>query len=136
MSRILPWSLMAVLGTLLVACAGSTGAPPTDLPGTAAQAIGVTAAATQPPVGSGRGTIAFYSDRDGSGVRQLTDTPGFDENPAWSPDGTRIVYQTDRDGNFEIYVMNADGGNQHALAVHLGNDLWPSWVSPRPISGQ
>jgi len=42
----------------------------------------------------------------------LTDTPDVDEGfPAWSPDGTHIAYTTRRDGNNEIYVMNADGTN-------------------------
>ena len=64
---------------------------------------------------------------DGSNLRQLTDSPRFDENPAWSPDGGQIAFQTSRDGNFEIYLMNADGTDQHALAPHIGGEFWPSW---------
>lgn len=65
---------------------------------------------------------------DGSEVRQLTDAQGFDENPAWSPDDSQIVFQTNRDGNFEIYVMNADGSDTHPLAADAADELWPSWV--------
>jgi Tol biopolymer transport system component len=72
---------------------------------------------------------------DGSNVRQLTDTPRFDENPVWSPDGNQIAYQTQRDGNFEIYVMNADGSEQHPLAAHPADDLWPSWALIHPSTG-
>ena len=33
----------------------------------------------------------------------------YDYDPAWSPDGRQIAFYSDRDGNQEIYVMNADG---------------------------
>lgn len=74
-----------------------------------------------------RNTDVFVMDSNGENIRQLTDTPRFDENPVWSMDGSQIAFQTERDGNFEIYVMNADGGNQHPLAKNPSNELWPSW---------
>ena len=46
---------------------------------------------------------------DGSGVTRLTYNDVNDLSPAWSPDGRRIAFSSDRDGNFEIYVMNAAG---------------------------
>ena len=72
----------------------------------------------------------------GSGnVRQLTDTPSIvDESPAWSPDGRQIVFQSDRDGNFEIYVMNSDGSGQQRLTNDWGGDYWPVW-RPVPSAG-
>ena len=39
-------------------------------------------------------------------------TPAIDREPGWSPDGTKIAFASDRDGNYEIYTMNADGTNQ------------------------
>jgi TolB protein len=47
--------------------------------------------------------------------------------PAWSPDGEQIIFQTQRDGNFEIYIMNADGSQPHPFAAHPADELWPSW---------
>jgi len=35
--------------------------------------------------------------------------------PTWSPDGSRIAFLTDRNGPWEIWIMNADGSNQHPL---------------------
>jgi TolB protein len=49
---------------------------------------------------------------------------------AWSPDGRRIAFSNDRDGNREIYVMNADGSEVRRLTNSLGVDFAPSW---RPI---
>jgi Tol biopolymer transport system component len=54
---------------------------------------------------------------DGTGAVNLTNTPGIDEGiPAWSQDGTKIVYQREGD----IWWMNADGTNQHRLNVNGG----------------
>jgi Tol biopolymer transport system component len=35
--------------------------------------------------------------------------------PAWSPDGSQLAFLTDRNGAYEIWLMNADGTNQHPL---------------------
>jgi TolB protein len=79
-------------------------------------------------------TDVSVMDRDGSNARQLTVMPGFDEDPDWSTDGSQLIFQTDRDGDFEIYVMNPDGSNQHPLAAaRQSNELWPSW-GPEPSS--
>lgn len=45
----------------------------------------------------------------GDDAQRLTESPANDGAPAWSSDGTRIYFVSDRDGNAEIYVMNADG---------------------------
>jgi len=48
-------------------------------------------------------------------------------NPEWSPDGSKIAFQSDRDGDTEIYTMNADGSSQTRLTNSPGNDLVPDW---------
>lgn len=79
------------------------------------------------------GKIAFHSDRDGnweiyvmnadgSGLARLTNNSVVDLNPAWSPDGTKIVFDRSRDG---IYVMNADGTGQARLTNSF--DTTPAW---------
>ena len=49
-------------------------------------------------------------------------------DPAWSPDGRRIAYVTDADGDYEIAVMNADGSGQRVLTKNRFGDLYPAWT--------
>jgi tol-pal system beta propeller repeat protein TolB len=58
---------------------------------------------------------------------RLTASDGDDSEPAWSPDGTKIAFRSDRTGNSEIYVMNADGTNPIRLTNQTGSDSDPAW---------
>ena len=109
-------------------------------------AVGVTLAGGVPSVGQAafpgaNGRIAFQSGRDdegapeiysinpdGSGPTRLTNNTAFDADPAWSPSGTRIAFSSQRTGNSDIFVMNADGAGQ----VDLSNtsdrtEFSPAW---------
>lgn len=50
-----------------------------------------------------------------------------DGSPAWSPDGTRIAFYSERDGNAEIYVMNADGTGVTRLTRTSADEGYPAW---------
>jgi Tol biopolymer transport system component len=68
------------------------------------------------PLGPGRNYKDLYAVRpDGTDVRRLTTLPGFNGNPAWGPGGSRLAFGSDRDGNFDIFSMAADGGDQRQL---------------------
>jgi Tol biopolymer transport system component len=59
---------------------------------------------------------------DGSGKRWLP------SNGSWSPDGRKIVFSSGRDGNGEIYVMNADGSEQRRIvAIPSSHEFSPEW---------
>lgn len=47
--------------------------------------------------------------------------------PAFSPDGSRLAFMTNRDGNMEIYVVNRDGSGLRRVTRHPGNDSTPTW---------
>ena len=59
--------------------------------------------------------------------RTSPNTAGIDDAPAWSPDGGRILFESNRDGDREIYRMNADGSGQTNLTANPGQDHEPSW---------
>ena len=61
---------------------------------------------------------------DGTQVRQLTDHDDWDWRPAWSPDGKHIAFASDRYGDDEIFVMNADGTDVYSTGQ---NGISPSW---------
>jgi TolB protein len=69
----------------------------------------------------------FASPLDGSGPKRLTEG-GYNHTPAWSPDGRRIAFISDRDGaGPQIYVMNEDGSNQTRLTRDDTRDYNPAW---------
>jgi Tol biopolymer transport system component len=94
---------------------------------------------------------SIYTMRiDGSEITRLTNPEGSHHNglPKYSPDGQQIVYLTDRsyaylDG-MDIYVMNADGTDQHRVTSNLTvggwpdspyfNGVYPDW-GPGPVAG-
>lgn len=59
--------------------------------------------------------------------RQLTFGDASDLDPAFSPDGKRIAYSSDRDGSFDIWIMSSDGRRQIRLTSMLGDERNPKW---------
>ena len=58
---------------------------------------------------------------------RLTFNDAFDSGPDWSPDSRRIAFASERDGNFEVYAMNADGSGVTRLTYNDAYDSWPAW---------
>jgi TolB protein len=95
------------------------------------------------------GDLDIYTmNVDGTNVRRLTNAPGYDGGPFFSPDGTQIVYRAwhpsdsaltnyqdllrqrlVRPNRMEIWVMNADGSNQHQI-TNLGGANFAPYFTP------
>jgi Tol biopolymer transport system component len=60
-------------------------------------------------------------------VTQLTDDAEFDGRARWSPDGSKIVFESNRDGDWEIFTMNADGTNVTQLTQNTTADWYADW---------
>ena len=87
----------------------------------------------------------FYANRDGTGLKRLTTTDGYDAEGTISPDGKKILFTSARDGDLELYDMNIDGTNPRRLTHELGYDggawhsqdgQWIVWRANRPKTPQ
>ena len=90
------------------------------------------------------GTLAFARRHQSSGnydiytlelqhgvLRRLTNDPAEDSDPTWSPDGTQIAFVSDRDGDYDVYVMRTDGSAEANLSDNDALfDLGPNWLPP------
>lgn len=84
------------------------------------------------------GKIAFASSRDGnveiyvmeadgSNQVRLTNDPLVDQDPSWSPDGTKLAFSSSRTGTHQIYIMDPDGSNLFQVTYADEDCLTPVW---------
>ena len=119
-------------GLLVAAAAGLAGS---CFAGAAGSPSSRALAASEGPAVVLSGLIVFDNDArdiwrvdaDGSHLRQLTHSNALEFDPEWSPDGRRIVYRSETEGNSEIFVMNADGTGAVNLTRNPAEDYSPSW---------
>lgn len=67
----------------------------------------------------------YVMNRDGSGLRRMTNNAAIDVTPTWSPNGNQLAWVSDRTGNPKIYVMNADGTGLRLLISDYSDR--PTW---------
>jgi len=71
----------------------------------------------------------YVIDIDGSDLQRLTNTEAAEDHPAWSPDGSKIIFDADydADGFYEIYTIHPDGSNLRRLTSTQANDQFADW---------
>lgn len=89
-----------------------------------------------PAISPDGSTIAFAAHGDiwtvssnGGTATPITRDNGWDGMPVWSRDGSKIAFASDRNGNLDVFVMNADGTGLSRLTHHDAND-YPSDFAP------
>ncbi|MEY8705892.1 S41 family peptidase [Bacteroides faecichinchillae] len=65
----------------------------------------------------------------GGTATQLTTQASYEANPVWSPDGKKIAFASDRNGNFDLFIMSANGGVAQRLTSHSASEI-PSAFTP------
>ena len=139
--------VVAVIALALGACGGASTMASTSPSAMTSPSAEPSPSATPPPTPTVAGTIAFTGvveavisgngdiyvvKTDGTGLERLTDDPGFEERPAWSPDGRRIVYGGYPRGytgpeDASVWIMNADGSEKAQLTKGAMRGIYPSW---------
>jgi dipeptidyl aminopeptidase/acylaminoacyl peptidase len=148
-------SLGAVLVLAAMSITGCQLSAGTSLPTeefvTTASPLASPAASERPPApeSASAGRLVFVSRRtDFNGDGELDDADGtdlytmevfsgeevaltadvyIDQHPRWSPDGTQVAFSSNRDGDFDVYVIDADGGNLRQVTQNGSDDLHPDW---------
>jgi TolB protein len=70
--------------------------------------------------------LVLYNWHDES-LLPLVTSDGSDGHATWSPDASQIAFQTDRDGNWEIYVLDVETQSEENLTHHPNSDMYPNW---------
>lgn len=71
----------------------------------------------------------YMADLDGKIVKQLTTAKGYDAEGTLSPDGKKMIYCSDKDGDLDLYVMDLATGKEKKVTNTLGYD-GGAWFSP------
>jgi Tol biopolymer transport system component len=71
----------------------------------------------------------YMADLNGKIIKKLTDTPGYDAEATLSPDGTKMVFTSIRNGDLDLYIMNLKTGGTKQITNTLGYD-GGAWFSP------
>ena len=77
-------------------------------------------------VGRDNGEL-YVMDADGGNPKRLTNDPAPDGVPSWSPDASRIVFQSSRGGDFDLYVVDVATTSSTALLTGPTQDFHPAW---------
>jgi Tol biopolymer transport system component len=99
-----------------------------DLQGVYSPDGSMIAYSTNYSVGDASGEI-WVMNADGSSQRRLTNNDRYDDQPVWSPDGTRLAFTSKRLDSFarDIFVYDLEDGSLHQLTDAPDSFIWPRW---------
>jgi Tol biopolymer transport system component len=75
------------------------------------------------------GTDLYVVDAASGEELRITSDVYTDQHPRWSPDGTQIAFSSNRDGDFEVFVINADGSGLRQVTRNQADEQHPDWSS-------
>lgn len=70
----------------------------------------------------------WVADKSGQNPRRLTINPGVELNPVFSPDGQKIAFTGNYDGNTDVYIIPIQGGEPKRVTYHPGADIVRGWL--------
>lgn len=71
----------------------------------------------------------WVADKTGANARRLTINPGVESNPVFSPDGSKIAFSGNYDGNTDVYVVPIEGGEPQRITYHPAADIVRGWLN-------
>lgn len=71
----------------------------------------------------------WIADKNGQNPRRLTVNPAVEQNPIFSPDGSKIAFTGNYDGNTDVYVISIQGGDPKRVTSHPAGDILRGWLS-------
>ncbi len=86
-----------------------------------------------PSYSKGKIAFSYFGDiwtanEDGSGVTRITDNQAREVFPRFSPDGSQIAFSSNREGNYDVFVVSATGGKPRQLTFHSADDNVVGWT--------
>jgi tricorn protease len=69
----------------------------------------------------------WTADEDGKNIKRITANKARDVYPRFSPDGKWIAFSSDRNGNFDVFIVASEGGNPRQLTFHSADDTVLGW---------
>jgi TolB protein len=72
-------------------------------------------------------TDIYVSEIGGSGMRRMTNNRAIEVSPSWSPDGTRMVFMSDRSGTPQLYILDVASGQERRITYKGEYNASPSW---------
>lgn len=141
MTSIFACSTLGLAALLASACAGAEPGPDptpkriaTSVSAAAGPAAGTLTRLLQEPTIGGDHIVFRYADDlwvvgdQGGEARRLTSSPGREFAPQISPDGQRVAFSGQYEGNTDVYVMDLQGGLPERLTYHPGGDSVVDWL--------